>query len=185
MKTKKDKAQSEIIVYGHHHSLKLIPIDDKQLDLILSKGGLRIEGQESDLWRYEVDGDVIDGIFENILVGYKGEDIKIDIPEVDVTHEIRGQSFIVAYEGQKIWYQGELTGDFDVDQLQLDITKFDLDEDSEPYLFVNVSYSGVELQEINSKSVNEGFFLIDPSRGIIQLEIKDDYETGFVLVSNN
>jgi len=185
MKPRKDETQSEIIVYGHHHSLKLIPIDVKQLDLLLSKGGLRIEGQESDLWRYEVNGEVIDGIFENILVRYKGEDIKIEIPDVDVTHEIRGQSFIVAYEGQKIWYQGELTGDFDIDQLELDITKFDLDEDSEPYLFVNVSYSGVEFQEINSKSVNDGFFLIEPSRGIVQLEIKDDSEAGFVLVVND
>jgi hypothetical protein len=185
MKLKKDKAQSEIIVYGHQHSLKLISIDDKQLDLILSEDGLRIKGQESDLWRYEVDGDVISGIFENILVGHKDEDIKIDIPEVDVTHEIRGQSFIVAYEGQKIWYQGKIAGDFDVDQLKLDIAKFDLDEDSEPYLFVNVTYPDVNFEEINSKSINEGFFLIDPSRGIVQLEIKDDDETGFVLVSNN
>ena len=185
MKPKKDKAQSEIIVYGHHHTLKLIPIDDKQVDLIHSKSGLRIDGQESDLWRYEVDGDVIDGIFENILVGYKDEDIKIDIPEVDVTHEIRGKSFIVAWEGQKIWYKGELKGDFYVDQLELSITKFDLDEDSEPYLFVNVTYPDVEFTEVNSKSVNEGFFLIDPSRGIIQLEIKDDNETGFVLVGSN
>ena len=185
MNNKKNKADKEIIVYGHHHSLKLISIDDKQLDLIHSKGGLRIDGQESDLWRYEVDGDVIDGIFENILVGFKGEDIKIEIPEVDVTHEIRGQSFIVAYEGQKIWYQGKIAGEFDVDQLKLDIAKFDLDEDSEPYLFVNVTYPGVDFEEINSKSVNEGFFLIDPSRGIVQLEIKDDDETGFVLVINN
>jgi len=185
MKPKKDKAQSEIIVYGHHHTLKLIPIDDKQVDLIHSKGGLRIDGQESDLWRYEVDGDVIDGIFENILVGYKDEDIKIDIPEVDVTHEIRGKSFIVAWEGQKIWYKGELKVDFDVDQLELSITKFDFDEDSEPYLFVNITYPDVDFEEINSKSVNEGFFLIDPSRGIIQLEIKDDSETGFLLTINN
>lgn len=185
MSPKKNKAVNEIIVYGHHHSLKLIPIDDNQLGLINSKVGLRIAGQESDHWRYEVDGDVIEGIFENILVGYNGKDIKIDIPEVDVTHEIRGQSFVVAYEGQKIWYQGEISGDFDVDLIKLDIAKFDLDEDSEPYLFVNVTYPDVDFHEVNSRPVNEGFFLIDPSRGIVELEIKDDDETGFLLISNN
>ena len=32
MSPKKNIADKEIIVYGHHHTLKLIPIDDKQLD---------------------------------------------------------------------------------------------------------------------------------------------------------
>jgi hypothetical protein len=183
MTTKKKNSKKEIIVYGHYHCLKLIPIDEVDRTTLLSDG-LRIQGFNSYSWPNEVEGYVIEGIFDNLIVSVDGEEVGAPIPEVNITDKIRNQNFIVAYEGKKIWYQGFLDKHFDLNSIILNIRNYDFSDESESYIFVGVEYPGIEFVEIDSKTVNEGYFLIDADEGIINLEVTNDGDDGFSLITD-
>lgn len=164
---------TKIIVFGHHQKLKLITITPSQRESIHGDG-LIINGHAPEIWQSDCSGDVIEGILDNLIVGVDDEEYSIEIPdEAPITAVIRDKTYLVWYETQKIWYEGSLKGDFDINKISLDIKKYDFDEDSEPYIFGHVMYPGVEFNELENSSVDAGFFLVDEQEGILRIELEE------------
>jgi hypothetical protein len=169
----------DLVVFGHHQSLKLIAITDEDCEAI--KGdGLYIEGQPSYLYAGDMEGKVIEGFFDNLKITVDDDTYEIEIPDDTDPIEVRGKTFLVATSDNKMWFKGQIDGDFDPDEIQVAVQCFDFDEDSETYTFASISYPGVELEEDERDPVHEGFMLIDAEEGIIELEVEDD-DNGFFI----
>ena len=167
------------VIFGHFQKLKIIKITDDIADSIKS-GSWSVAGAYYPDWVDNQDGEVYQGIFDNIRVLIDGEEQGgIEVEDMDATSVLNNAPYLVFYETAKVWLAPPDSIE-DLSELQIEWDVVEVDEDSESYIFGTALIAGTPLSMVDYRAVDEGFFLVDQMDGIVALEIEND-EEGFTL----
>lgn len=164
------------VVTGHYHSIDLIRASEQDVRLIRGEG-LTIHHPYPSEWIQNRSEKVYQGFFENIAIHINGRITQRRCPKVLTHVESLSGSFIGYFETSHAKLTLPFRKEFDPTKLHVQWRHIELDEDSELYNFASIYYGNVELGDFEQDSVDEGFFLIDASEGIIELDVAEHNAT--------
>ena len=171
-----DETNSEVVVSGHYHSIDLLRITDEDVKK-LRADGLTIHHPYPSEWIQNRSERVYQGFFEKIAVHVNGLNKPRRCPQDPQRVESLNASYLGFFETSHAKLTVCRQAEFDPKLLRLKWKHVELDEDSELYNFASIYYADAEVDDFEHDSVDEGFFLIDASEGIIELDITEHNAT--------
>ena len=164
----------DLKIFGHAHRLRFFKISEEEFSQI-EDDGWTVEDELArdavDLWLTDRTEIALEGFFQNITITIGDKSYPLILPEtIPVTHLVSGQHYLGYWESFKmeitttgIWSNGS-------DKISCKLVNYDFD-DAE-YCFVNFQKNGNPFEEIETDSVDEGYFTVSDSGEFTSCEME-------------
>jgi hypothetical protein len=164
------KVGSEVVVSGNYRSIDLLRVTQEDVRKIRADG-ITIHHPFPSEWIQNRAERVYQGLFEKVSVHINGRSAPRRRPKDPQHVESVTGSFIGYFETSQAKLTLPVNNEFDPKMLRIKWKHLELEADAEPYNFASIYYGTLGQDDLEHDSVDEGFFLIDASEGIIELDI--------------